>query len=223
MTVITGGNDLAVDTPSPGDALGYGPDSAELRILDAVVACAARWGIDKTTVDDVANEAGLSRATVYRLFPGGKPAMVRMATDREAVVLLGRAMERVSACETLPEAIVELMSAGHDTLASQAELAYMRANEPAKLRLFFSFERLDDLLQIAADVVSPSLGKFLGPADSRIAVIWVARLVVSHFVQPGSSVDLSDPAVVRRITDNHIIPGLRIQRELGQANPHNIQ
>lgn len=36
------------------------------RIIDAAERCFERWGAAKTSIDDVANEAGLSRATVYR-------------------------------------------------------------------------------------------------------------------------------------------------------------
>lgn len=216
MTAITGGTHVA---PAPDEVLGYEPGSSELRVLDAVVACAGRWGIDKTTVDDVAREAGVSRATVYRLFPGGKPSMVRMATDREAVVLLGDAMTRITARESLNEAIAEMICAGHDTLRSQTVLAYMSEHDPAKLRLFFSFERLDSLLQIAADVVSPSLERFLSTDEARIVVIWVARLVVSHFAQPDGSVDLSDPADARHLTESHILPGLRISQDHSSNQP----
>ena len=46
------------------------PDVRE-RLLQATYACVARWGLAKTTVEDAAREAGVSRATVYRYFPGG--------------------------------------------------------------------------------------------------------------------------------------------------------
>ena len=36
------------------------------RILEATFACVDRWGIAKTTVEDAAREAGVSRATLYR-------------------------------------------------------------------------------------------------------------------------------------------------------------
>src|SRR5207244_71690 len=51
------------------------PSSTE-RLLQATFACVARYGIAKTTVEDVAREAGISRATVYRQFPGGKDQLV---------------------------------------------------------------------------------------------------------------------------------------------------
>ena len=46
------------------------------RLLQATFACVARYGIAKTTVEDVARESGISRATVYRQFPGGKDQLI---------------------------------------------------------------------------------------------------------------------------------------------------
>ena len=42
------------------------------RVLEGAYECIARRGMAKTTVDDVAAASGVSRATIYRLFPGGK-------------------------------------------------------------------------------------------------------------------------------------------------------
>ena len=39
--------------------------------------CIALAGMAKTTVDDVAAASGVSRATIYRLFPGGKDEVLR--------------------------------------------------------------------------------------------------------------------------------------------------
>ena len=44
----------------------------EQRILAATIRCVSRWGVGKTTLDDIAREAGCSRATIYRVVPGGK-------------------------------------------------------------------------------------------------------------------------------------------------------
>lgn len=44
-------------------------DDARQRIVVATYACVSRRGIAKTTVEDAAREAGVSRATVYRAFP----------------------------------------------------------------------------------------------------------------------------------------------------------
>src|SRR6476660_8543910 len=38
------------------------------RLLQATLSCVERWGLEKTSLEDVARQAGLSRATVYRYF-----------------------------------------------------------------------------------------------------------------------------------------------------------
>ena len=38
----------------------------------------------KVTVDDIAAEAGLSRATLYRLFPGGKDVLYEALRRRDS-------------------------------------------------------------------------------------------------------------------------------------------
>jgi AcrR family transcriptional regulator len=53
------------------------------RILDAGEECVARWGVAKTTLDDIARAAGCSRATVYRTFPGGKEPLLHALLARE--------------------------------------------------------------------------------------------------------------------------------------------
>ena len=42
----------------------------ERRILDAAVRLIAHYGYDKTTVGDIAHEAGVSKGAVYLHWPG---------------------------------------------------------------------------------------------------------------------------------------------------------
>ena len=46
-------------------------------------ACCERWGRAKTTVDDIATEAGISRATLYRMFPGGRDNLFEALRQQE--------------------------------------------------------------------------------------------------------------------------------------------
>ncbi|MDZ7733749.1 MAG: helix-turn-helix domain-containing protein [Acidimicrobiia bacterium] len=59
------------------------PGTLSERILAAAPRCVARWGIAKTTLDDVAREAGCSRASIYRAFPGGKDEVLEAAARYE--------------------------------------------------------------------------------------------------------------------------------------------
>ena len=64
--------------------------SQRVRIVDAALRCLARQGTAKTTVDDIAREAGLSRATLYRTFSDGKDGVLaRGRRDRDGPPVLG--------------------------------------------------------------------------------------------------------------------------------------
>lgn len=52
------------------------------RILDALATLITRWGYGKTTVDDVAREAGVAKGTVYLHWPT-KEAMLQALIERE--------------------------------------------------------------------------------------------------------------------------------------------
>src|ERR1700675_4358637 len=61
--------------PTPSAAV---PDPLTLRdrLLAATYRCVARFGLAKTTIEDVVKESGLSRATIYRQFPGGRDELI---------------------------------------------------------------------------------------------------------------------------------------------------
>ncbi len=52
-----------------------GAGAVRERILAATLVSLARYGVAKTTLEDVAKEAGCARATVYRYF-GGKQQLL---------------------------------------------------------------------------------------------------------------------------------------------------
>src|SRR4029077_6808747 len=58
-------------------------DATRFRILDAVFACAERFGLGRTTIADVAKEARLSRQTVYRYFPSRHDLLAALVLREE--------------------------------------------------------------------------------------------------------------------------------------------
>jgi len=67
------------------------------RILDGAKACVARLGFERTRMEYIAAEAGISRATLYRRF-AGKEEVFAALLDREALPFIARA--RVIAAES---------------------------------------------------------------------------------------------------------------------------
>jgi AcrR family transcriptional regulator len=82
-------------------------DDARDRLVDAAETCFTRFGVAKTTLEDIATEAGVSRATVYRYFEGGRDEIILGVVLREGKEFLAALGRRVQREETLGDAIVE--------------------------------------------------------------------------------------------------------------------
>lgn len=82
-------------------------DTTRDRIVDAAGACFARYGVAKTTVEDVAAAAGLSRATVYRAFTGGRDELILSVVLRDLTGFLDHLAARLRNERTPEAAIVE--------------------------------------------------------------------------------------------------------------------
>jgi AcrR family transcriptional regulator len=66
------------------------------RLLDEAAALIERYGYDKTTVDDLARAAGISKGAFYLVFDG-KEALFVALIEREAERLLGHLIARMDA------------------------------------------------------------------------------------------------------------------------------
>lgn len=71
------------------------------RILDAMFAAVADFGISRTTVEDVAHRAGLSRQTVYRYFPSKDILVLALVIREEEKFLDGIRTAFTGQAETL--------------------------------------------------------------------------------------------------------------------------
>jgi len=88
---------------APNDVSG-----ARDRLLDAAESCFGQFGISKTTVEDIAKQAHVSRATVYRYF-SGRDAVVSGVILRETGRYLERVRPRVESQPDLGSAILEFV------------------------------------------------------------------------------------------------------------------
>jgi AcrR family transcriptional regulator len=81
--------------------------AARGRLVDAAAACFERFGVTKTSVEDIATEAHVSRATVYRYFEGGRDELVLAVGLREVRRFAGEVQRRTARQRTVADGIVE--------------------------------------------------------------------------------------------------------------------
>jgi len=76
------------------------------RLLDAAEVCLEQFGAQKTSMEDVARAAGMSRATVYRYFEN-RDALLLGVASRQASALAAEAINYLSRYDTISDWMVE--------------------------------------------------------------------------------------------------------------------
>ena len=179
----------------------------ELRIRDAALVCIGRFGLAKTTVDDIAREAGCSRATLYRYFDG-KPAIVRAAVGAELERVAGALVEAGRAAPTFADAVVAVVVCGARELRAHDALQFLLAHEPEAVLGHLAFVPGDRVLVAVGDAIAPAFDRWLSSDESTRAGDWLARVVRSYALMPDPPVDLTDPTAARAFLEALVVPGL---------------
>jgi AcrR family transcriptional regulator len=171
--------------------------SAEQRILDAAKLCCERWGLEKVTIDDIAAEAGVSRATLYRLFPGGKDVLFDALRVRELNSFFGVLAAQIEATDTLEGLIVGAVVAATRELRADEHLALMMAAEPGATLSQLTVEGLPRIIRMANATLTPLVTTYIPRSAAGRLIDVLARLTISYFLAPSDDVDLGDETSAR--------------------------
>ncbi|MFT4125019.1 MAG: helix-turn-helix domain-containing protein [Gordonia sp. (in: high G+C Gram-positive bacteria)] len=184
------------------------------RLLDAAETLLAERGIRGTTMAQVAELAGVSRAWLYRHFPD-KQALVGAAIIRLTDTFSAAARAELDDIDGLAAQLAAGVRIGRD--------AY---DDPGALLLRLQTEEPQEYAACAGAAVSglvPDLAAFWRPYLARAAEVgeiadgqdldeaaeFIARVLISLGTMPGRTVDADDPASVRRQIDRFVMPALR--------------
>ncbi len=187
---------------------------AEHRILDAAKLCCERYGLAKVSVDDVAGAAGVSRATLYRLFPGGRDVLFDALRRRENADFFGRVLATVHDAEGLEDLLVRVVVAATGELRADEHLSIMLAAEPGETMRELSVDGLPRIVNSAVEFLVPLVDPYLDRDESLPLVELLARLVISYFLAPSATVDLGDHESARRFLRTHVLSALHATEHL---------
>ena len=178
------------------------------RILEGTYNCVARWGLSKTTVEDAAREAGLSRATVYRYFPGGRDELLDAVVSWQHLRFFARLYEEVHNASSLEEVLERGISFARRAVVEHEVLQMVLQTEPGIL--------LPKLTTESNRTVS-MIGGFLVPFVQRHALAegvsvheaadYLARMILSYISSPGHW-DLADPTQVSALVNSELLPAV---------------
>jgi AcrR family transcriptional regulator len=158
------------------------------RWLDAAESCYTRFGPAKTTVEDVAQAAGVSRATFYRHFKSRDDLLVAVIA-REAGRLAAEAEIQLRRFDDVGSWIVEGMLLCLREIPRRPLLGMLFAPEEVGVasRLLLTSERL---LEIGTDILRPMFeparrrGLLRESVEIEALMEWVLRILVSYLTVP---------------------------------------
>ncbi|HET9729806.1 MAG TPA: TetR/AcrR family transcriptional regulator [Acidimicrobiia bacterium] len=182
------------------------------RLLAATYACVARFGLGKTTIEDVVKESGVSRATIYRQFPGGRDELLLETVGWEVANYFSELADQVRDAPDLVELLTRGLAFAHRSITEHAVLRKMMDTEPERLLPLLTTEATRTLPFIA-DFLQPYLrreataGRLRPGVDLTQAAEYLARSILSLIGAPGRW-DLSDPAAVSDLVRVELLGGI---------------
>ncbi len=183
------------------------------RLLEAAQKLLARKGIRATTVSEVAEEAGVSRAWLYRHFPD-KASLLGAAIVRLTDAFSAEAHAALGAVDTFAEQLAVGVRIGRGVYEDPGALVMrLRTAEP---------EEFAACAGAAVSGLIPDLGAFWRPYvvaaidrgeihprhEPTEVAEWVARALISLGTTDGDTVDADDPQALLRYLRRFVMPGL---------------
>ena len=174
----------------------------EMRVLDATRACIDELGLTKVTVDDIVSRSGLSRATIYRLFPGGREILFEAMRVRELEVFFEKLRGEAEGATDLGDLLARCIVVASRELADDDHLATLLAAERGEVLGQLTVDGVPRVVLMATHVITPLAEQYVSHEAAVQIVEVLARLVISYFLAPSTRVDFTDYASVRQFLDS---------------------
>jgi AcrR family transcriptional regulator len=186
--------------------------SGREAILDAAESCLQRFGPAKTTVEDVARAAGVSRATLYRQF-GTRDALLLAVAAREADRVATEAEIFLRQFDDVGSWLVEGMLFCIRQIPNRPLLAQFL--DPQELgaasRMVLTSERM---IAIGSEILRPmfepalAAGRLRQGVELDTLIEWILRILLSYLAVPGPESRSEDQ--LRRLFETLLLPAVLV-------------
>lgn len=166
----------------------------------------------KTTLEDVVKASGVSRATIYRHFPGGRDELLRETVAWEIGRYFVSLGDHVRDAPDLAEMLRRGLVFAHRSLGEHEVLRKMLDTEPERLLPLLSTESARALPFIASFLFpylqrEATAGRLREGLDLERAADYLARAILSLIGQPGRW-DFDDPDQVATVVRDELLGGI---------------
>ncbi len=183
------------------------------QILEAANECFTQLGIHRTSVQDVARMANVSRGTVYRYFED-RNVLIEAAIEFGAQKFYEQVAAAMAKKSTLAEKIGAMAETHARILIDHRTRNRLMANDAELMRHMISDG--DTAIRRTTAFLAPYVreaqerGEVGAGVDVTAASEWLARIIYSFStVNTAQTFDMTKPDTVRRYVEKFAINGLR--------------
>ncbi|MEO3828185.1 helix-turn-helix domain-containing protein [Actinomadura sp. B10D3] len=187
-------------------------DEARSRVLDAAYEQFSRLGVQRSTMEDVARRAGVSRITVYRRF-ATKDALVEQVIRREFRRYFDRFLVDIEQAETAADRVVLGFVSSMRAIRSNPLIGGLMATEPDTVVPTMINDEGRTLATVRRFVAGQlRREQRAGTVPEDLDVEFVAEMMVrvsaSFLAIPSELVDLDDDEQVAEVARRFLVPML---------------
>jgi TetR/AcrR family transcriptional regulator, repressor for uid operon len=187
-------------------------DETSARILDAAYEVFCRIGIQRTTMEDVARRAGVSRITVYRRF-ANKGALVDQVVRREIRRYFDQFLLDIEQAETAADRVVVGFVSSLRAIRRNPLIGGLMAADPNALVPTTLGDGGRTLATVRAFVAGQlrreqDAGNVSGDVNVDIVAELMVRVCSSFLVIPSHIIDLDDDDQLSDVARQFLVPML---------------
>ncbi len=192
-------------------------DDVEARILAGAMVCLERFGVAKTTLDDIAGEADCSRATVYRYF-ANRAAVVEASVAAEINRVTDAIIASAAGAKSLEDAVTRMFVCAARVLVTHTALQRALDLEPEVVLPGLSFEGGDRMFTDAAVRFAPVFARFVPEDRAARAAEWSTRVLLAYLHPDRAPFSMTDEAAANALVRRHIVPAFRPSPPLNEVS-----
>lgn len=184
-------------------------DEVDERILDATLGRILQVGIRRSSLDDIARRAGVTRVTIYRRF-SGKDDLIEAALLREIGRILGEATTIATTTSGIDAQIEETVLYILRLTRTHPLVTQLLAVAPEEALGFYTVRGAEMVSQgieyITAVLETGQEQGVLDRYETRPVAEMIARMAHSLLLTPIAGVDFGDAAAARAFVRTAIVP-----------------
>ena len=169
------------------------------RALTAAARCVEHRGLSATTLEAVAREAGIGRATLYRHFPDGRRQLFDELVTFEVDRFFRELYAEVAGLTTIDDVLERGLRHAHHALSRHFLLQTVLREDPSVLEPSLSVA-MESIEAQVADVFAP----FLPSSHRAERADFLARMALDHISTSGRW-DFDDPAQLRALVRDELL------------------